>query len=165
MRISSDWPYVLEPISSGRFCWAFAQFANRLTRENCYFKVRISSIGDDGYVVIGLTQFGHQDELPGCKIGSIGYHNKGEVVADGIAQFGLQKLKAGDIIECGIMYPHDQVVSTGEVFFFINQKRIVKKVMELPAEGYFPTIRMGSFSSSVPKVEYFPNYSQFFDNL
>lgn len=143
-------------MSSEIFGWAYAQFARRLTSVNSYFRIRISSIGVGECVAIGLTQTDDQNDLLGRKIGSIGYHEKGTLMVDGKAYVGYQKLKSGDIIECGIIYPKNfENTPSCEVYFIVNHALVVKKTMEIPVEGYFPTIRMSILPNSVAKVEYY----------
>lgn len=155
MNMSSDEPNILEPLNTNRFCWAFAQFTK--LEASTVFRIQVMNVTDDQYVVMGLAHSNHFDELPGHRIGSIGYYSRGELVVNGKAQVGFQKWKNGDIIECGVLFPTDALTAEiviGEVYFSVNQTIVSKKKMKLPTDGLFPTIRMGSFSSSVPKVEY-----------
>ncbi|XP_037027733.1 E3 ubiquitin-protein ligase NRDP1-like isoform X2 [Bradysia coprophila] len=156
MNMSSDEPNILEPLNTNSFCWAFVQFT-RLETSTTSCRIQVMNIGDDEYVVIGLAHHKHFDELPGHRVGSIGYYSRGEIVVNGKAEVGLEKWKNGDIIECGVLFQNNSLNDdfvTGEVYFSINRKTVTKKKMKIPHDGFFPTIRMGSFSKSVPKVEY-----------
>lgn len=158
MQISADTPTVLEPMTSERFRWAYAQFDRRLTSVNTFFRIRILSIGLAECIAIGLTQIDDQYELLGRKIGSIGYYDKGELVVDGTDFGGFPKLNSGDVVECGIIYPKSfRNTPTCEVYFTVNLELVVKKIMEIPVRGFFPTIRMTSCTTSVSKVEYLSN--------
>lgn len=159
MRISSDQPSVYEIMDSGRFSWAFAQLSDPLTS---FFAIRILSIAEGGYVMIGLTTNEHLvDELPGRKVGSIGYYNRGEVVVNGNAQIGLQSWKNGDTIECRVLRTSRFIVPESEeifvVQFSLNGAIVSRKSMTQLREGLFPTIRMGTFTDSSPKIEYLQN--------
>lgn len=159
MNLSSDEPSILEPLNTNRFSWAFVQFTK--LEASMSFRIQVMNITDKEYVVIGLAHSNNFDELPGHRVGSIGYYSRGEVVVNGKAKVGLQKWKNGDVIECGILIPNNSLMAefkVGEVYFSINHAIVAKKKMKVPTDGFFPTIRMGSFGNSVPKVEYLNNH-------
>lgn len=156
MKVSDDDPNVMELIHPDPFCFGFAQF-NHLDRTNPFFRIRVLNLVESAYVVVGLTHKNHMAELPGRNVGSIGYYSRGELVVNGKAEFGYMSWDDEDIVEWGVIYPNvptNAEFTFGEVYFKINSHLIVKKRMKIPSEGFFPTIRIGSFSSSVPKIEH-----------
>ncbi|KAJ6640026.1 E3 ubiquitin-protein ligase NRDP1 [Pseudolycoriella hygida] len=162
MKISADKPNVIEPTDPVQgFSWGFAQLSTSLGASHPFFRIQVVSVATDEYIVIGLTRLGHEyDELPGGKVGTIGYYNRGDLVVNGKVETGLRKWKNNDIIECGLLFPANSAngFSTNvEIYFVVNNQIVIKKTMKLPLEGLFPSIRMGSFTNSVPKIEYLYN--------
>lgn len=155
MKCSDD--NIMEPLG-GMFTWSFAQLSSPLTQQNSFFEIRVLEISEDQYVMLGLTPNGHQiDELPGLNVGTICFCSKGEIYANGTSKVDFPKWKNDDIIECGIMYPYNfskENFPNVEVYFSFNRKIISKTVMKIKNDGLFPTIRMGTFINSVPKVKY-----------
>lgn len=158
MSNSSANPNILEPLNANRFCWAFAQFTS-LNTSCTLFRIKVLNIVDGQYIIIGLASDSHIDQIPGHRIGSIGYCNRGELVVNNCVTVGLPRWANGDIIECGIRFTSTSLdfprFRTGEVYFTINQTHVSTSKMSMPPSGFFPTIRMGSFTpDSVPKIEY-----------
>lgn len=163
MKISPDEPNIVELVAKS-YTWGFAQLSHSLDADNSSFKFQILSKADNDkneYIMIGVQRSDHFTcELPGYPAGSISYHDKGQLVVEGKVDFGLQKLRTGDVIECGIIYPDNfshANLPMVQIYFSINRRIVSKKSMKMPSDGFFPTIRMGSTTSSLsslPKVEY-----------
>lgn len=161
MRISSnpfDKASVYEILNCESYSYAFAQLSEPLTS---FFKIRILSMAAGQYVIIGLTQNEHPiDELPGRKVGSIAYCHRGEVVVSGRTEVGLGNWKNGDIVECGLTNSNNFTNAASEiveVYFSLNGAIVSRKNMTKPREGFFPTIRMGTFTDAGPKIQYLYN--------
>lgn len=157
MQILPAQPNVLEPVR--KLCtWSFAQLAEPLKHGNSFFKIQILSKAENEYIIIALTRKGHEIvDLPGYDMGTLGYYDKGQLVVNGKVETDLIKFHAGDIIECGINFPDNLFTEHFpfvEVYVIVNSQIVSKKMMKMPENGFFPSIRMGSFTSSVPKVEY-----------
>lgn len=158
MNISSHPPIILE--QDNFYGNSFAQFSKHLDPANLSFKMRILNIGANNFIGIGLAHIEHPFHMPpGVLKGSIGYYSNGTVAIDEQYSDG-KEWKNGDVIECGIKFDHFHFgfnFMQVEVYVSLNQQLIVKKVLQMPPDGLYPTVSMRKCSETMPKVEFLRN--------
>lgn len=158
MTISSQPPIILEQCNV--YGNSFAQLYNHLDPANPCFKMRILNVGTDNFIGIGLAQKEYPFNMPpGLVDGSIGYYSNGTVAIDGQYGDGAEWIN-GDIIECGIYLDNFDFgfnYVRVEVYLSLNQQLIVKKVLDMPPNGLYPTVSMRKVSETMPKIEFLRN--------
>lgn len=154
MKTLVDQPLVLE--HGGDREGAFAQTFHSLDPATPVVKIQVLYVGN--LITIGLTPKGHSsDTIPGFTHNSIGFCSDGYVFANNKSQNVGQVWKNGDIIECRIKFP-DSFITDGEtkveVNFTHNGQLAVSKDIEMPIDGFFPTVFMSRFSHQFCKIQF-----------
>lgn len=151
ISISINQPNILEfgnDNSKSSFAQSFLYLESRKS-----FKIQI--LNARGIIGIGLTRKGHPiDEIPGFHEG-FGYSSIGLLDVRRKSEKVGTKWKVGDIIECGIEFPWmniDESDITGniaEICVLRNGQLITKTQVEMPDDGFFPTVYMDSAGAKV----------------
>lgn len=150
-----DRPQILE--HGGSYYSALAQTLCSLEPTSSRFKIKV--LKKFNHIVMVLTPIGElyaNDPYPGFSDKSTGYES-GQIHVNNAYQKVGDEWKNGDIIECGIKFP-ENFVNDGEteveVYFSINGRLTVKKVMIMPLHGFFPTVYMENGSGDAARIEF-----------
>lgn len=156
MKTSIDQPLILEH-GGKRDSVPFAQLLYSLEPTTPVFKIKVLDTNVDTFIIIGLTPKGHLTNSPELTYKSIGYCNKGFFYVNGGCRCVGEKWENDDIIECRINFPNNFIndgQTNVEVNFTRNGQSMFSKDMEMPIDGFFPTVDMWSGSDRLPKIEF-----------
>lgn len=153
MKTTTEQPLILEYDANQQD--AFAQAFLALAPTTPAFRIKVLNV--DRYITIGLTRKGHPTNIPvGVTNKSIGFFNDGCVYVNSEWQYIGKEWINGDIIECRIIFP-ENFVNDGktnvEVNFIHNGQLIFSKYVEMPMDGFHPSVYM--WSNQLPKIEFF----------
>ncbi|XP_065190336.1 uncharacterized protein LOC135821201 [Sycon ciliatum] len=126
-----------------------------LLATRSYFEVHVLESGERSRIAAGLSSSSTTDDttLPGWHDKSIAYHGDDGYVFFGSADDAIpasQKLKSGDRVGCGLLFPVVEAgrtmagtVRIARVFFTLNESVIVApQEVPIPAGGFYPVIAM-----------------------
>ena len=125
------------------------QAAQPLSPTRSYFEVRIQEGGDTYRISCGLASYNYPlSKHPGWLTDSIAVHaDDGNLFNNGKYSNVTAPLKhRGFLMGCGIRFLDDSITcnTLAEVFFTVNKKMIVSKLVKVPQLGFYPTIGVGS---------------------
>ncbi|KAJ4926845.1 hypothetical protein JOQ06_014590 [Pogonophryne albipinna] len=156
-----------------------AQARRPLNTRFHYYELEITDPGEKCYIALGLARRDYpKNRHPGWSRGSIAYHaDDGKLFqGSGVGDVFGPRCFEGDIMGCGIMFPHDYSLDAGDdvddwdfdvipkpnlegrkvtVFFTRNGKVVGRRDVALPVGGLYPTIGMMSTGEKV-KVDLHP---------
>lgn len=145
MKISNDRPNYFEGSTEDN--GASAQLQQFLHPMNPSFKVEII---EQGVMSVGLTSTDHplhnsMSVAMGYYENSIGYRSAGTMTIDTKEIKVGRNWQVGDLIECGIIFPHNFVNDGKQIVtvFFKKNRQVVGEVnVKMPRENLFPTIQI-----------------------
>lgn len=121
------------------------QAAQPLTPSRPYFEVRIFDGGSTFKISCGVASLNYPlDAHPGWKNNSIAFHaDDGRLFLNGSHSVVVPPPRYnGALMGCGARFPKNNACNYAEVFFTLNRKFIVSKLVKVPQMGLFPTIGM-----------------------
>lgn len=133
------------------------QLSREIGKEYPYFEVKVTGVGKDGYLGIGLAPNDYPLDLqPGLVPGSVGYHFDDGCLFEGISW----KRKAvrnpvikDDRLGCGIGNP-EKKGDIVRVFFTHNGEVVCETELKRPSKGgLFPTIGMRSKGAEITVIK------------
>ena len=125
------------------------QLASRpLDSQFSYFEMTVVSAGANGASSIGVTHKGYPlNSMPGREKDSVSFHGDDGQLFCGIGQGQPLHSPAneGDVIGCGLSLSH----AKPRIFFTSNGTKIGEVIVNVPDEGFYPTIWMYSEGEAV----------------
>ena len=131
------------------------QAAVPLSTSNSYYEVRIFDGGEGYHISIGVATYNYiLDAHPGWNKSSLAFHaDDGRFFHDGTNYTIAPPCKyRGALLGCGVRFPEDGSMKYAEVFFTVNHKMVIRKFVNVPDLGLFPTIGMRS-KGAIIRVE------------
>ena len=122
-----------------------AQASLPLSRNHSYFAVKITSGGENYKVSVGLASYNHPTYIhPGWGKESIAFHADDGCIFTNSSKVSVSPpcCFSGAVLGCGARFPDDGSMKYAEVFFTVNDKVVSKHFVDVPEQGFFPTIGM-----------------------